>query len=518
MDLLPLDPAITAGQRLLVVDDDLELGELLVGVIGELGLEAVAASSAEGALASFEQSSPTLVLTDLMMPEVSGAELLARLKERNPTIPVLVMSVVNSVEQAVELLKSGADDYLVKPLDFQVLRARLETALRKLSSALDLEELERLIDRSFAPQVGIVWGTSAAMLRVAAQVPRIARTNASVLIRGESGTGKEMIARAIHHASRRAQQPLVSVSCASIPDGLWEREFFGHVKGAYSDAGSGGPGLVSVAGEGTLFLDEVGEIPLPMQAKMLRFLQEKEYRPVGSTVLKQANLRIIAATNRDLVQEIAAGRFREDLYYRLNVLQLELPPLRIRKQDLPHLAGFFLTRYAREFEKPVQGFSPRAIQRLSSHEFPGNVRELENVVQQALVNAQHTLVIAADLPVGDPTILEPSLGAEPAATSVEPARPAGGLAVRSELPYTEAKRQVSEEFERLYVQEVLARHGGNVSRAAAASGLPRKSLARVMARHGLGAGPDGTGGKPGRPRGESFVERIDPRRTAVVLP
>jgi len=507
MSMTPLDPALVAGQRLLVVDDDEDLAELIAGVAGDLGLEASFVTSAERALASFEQASPTLVLTDLIMPGTSGAELLKALKARNPAVPVLVMSVVNSVEQAVELLKSAADDYLVKPIDFSVLRLRFEAVLRKLATGVDLEELERLIDRSLGSPAGLVWGTSKAMLRVAAQVPRIARTNASVLIRGESGTGKEMMARALHGASRRANEPLVSVRCASIPDGLWERELFGYVKGAYSDAGSGAPGLVASTGEGTLFLDEIGEIPLPMQAKMLRFLQEKEYRPVGSTALKRANLRIIAATNRDLVKEVAAGRFREDLYYRLNVLQLELPPLRARKEDIAHLASFFLSRYVEEFEKPVEGFSPRAIQRLCSHEYPGNVRELENVVQQALVNAQYAIILAEDLPVGDPSIREPSMAGPPPLTVAGPAdaTPSASrddLAIPSDLPYNEAKRQLCEAFERLYVKAVLARHEGNVSRAAAAAGLPRKSLSRVMVRHGLAAGPDGTGGRPGRPRVE----------------
>jgi DNA-binding NtrC family response regulator len=509
MDLAPFDPALTAGQRLLIVDDDGDLAQLLRDVLGELGLEATAVPGAEEALAQFERSSPTLVLTDLMMPGTTGAQLLRLIKQRNPTIPVLVMSVVSSVDQAVQLLRSGADDYLTKPLDFAVLRDRLENVLRQLSTSLDLRELEQLIDRSFGPAVGVVWGTSQAMLRVAAQVPRIARTNASVLVHGESGTGKEMIARAIHHASRRSKHPLISVSCGSIPDGLWERELFGHVRGAFSDAGAGAPGLISAAGAGTLFLDEVGEIPLTMQAKLLRFLQEKEYRPVGSTELKRADLRIIAATNRDLRKEVAAGRFREDLFYRLNVLQLELPPLRARKEDIPHLASHFVSRYSKEFEKPIVGFSPRALQRLSSHDFPGNVRELENVVQQALVNARHTVILAGDVPVGDASIDEPVVAAQPAAappaapaTAAQPAQaqPASALAIRVDLPYTEAKQLINEEFERRYVEDLLARHGGNVSRAAAAAGVPRKSLARVMQRHQMAAGPDGSGGRPGRPR------------------
>jgi len=491
----PLDPDLAAGLRLLVVDDDHDLAALLVEVVRELGLDAVSAGSAAEALELFSSLAPNLVLTDLVMPEASGADLLREVKRLNPTIPVIVMSVVNSVEQAVELLKSGADDYLTKPLDFELLRDRLEIVAREVATTRDLEALQELVDRTFHPREGIVWGTSQAMLRVAAQIPRIARTGASVLVHGESGTGKELIARAIHYASRRAKGPMISVSCASIPDGLWERELFGHVKGAFSDAGGGGPGVVEAAHQGTLFLDEVGEIPAPMQPKLLRFLQEKEYRPVGSTQLKQADVRIVAATNRDLKQEVAQGRFREDLYYRLNVLQLRLPPLRERKEDIPHLASFFLHRYADEFDKPAIGFSARGVQRLSSHDYPGNVRELENVVQQALVAARYSVVTANDIPVGDPAIDDPrpEPAAEPVATPAQ-----GALQVSSELPYNEAKRQVIEAFERQYASAVLEAHQGNVSRAAAAAGLPRKSLARIMKRHDL----DG-GGRPGRPRGDS---------------
>jgi DNA-binding NtrC family response regulator len=514
-ELAPLDPHLTAGQRLLVVDDDEDLMELLVDVVGGLGLDVVGATSGEQALQLLEETSPSMVLTDLVMPQMDGAELLRRIKEQNPTTPVIIMSVVSSVQQAVELLHSGADDYLTKPLDFQLLRQRLAALAHTVATARDLEELQQLIDASFHPRVGIIWGTSEAMLRVAAKIPRVARTNASVLVHGESGTGKELVARAVHYASRRARGPMISISCASIPDGLWERELFGHVKGAYSDSGSGGPGMVEAAHEGTLFLDEVGEIPLAIQPKLLRFLQEKEYRPVGSTKLKRADVRIVAATNRDLRAEIKAGRFREDLFYRLNVLQLELPPLRQRKEDLPHLASFFLHRYVEEFEKPAVGFSARALQRLASYDYPGNVRELENVVQQALVSARHSVITAGDVPVGDASITDldpasprPEPVAEPvAAPGVEGGGSSlDGLPVNSSQPYNEAKRQLTEAFEQHYVSRVLAANGGNVSRAAEAAGLPRKSFSRIMRRHGIAAGPDGTGGRPGRPRAESVSQ------------
>jgi len=512
MVLEPLDPPVVGGHRLLVVDDDEDLCELLVDVARGLGFDATGATSAAQALDLFSAVSPTLVLTDLVMPDLSGADLLRQIKKQNPSIPVMVMSVVNSVEQAVELLKIGADDYLTKPLDLEVLRHRLDALVRKATTGRELQELQQLVDRSFRPGVGIIWGTSRAMLEVASQLPRIARTNASVLLHGESGTGKELVARAIHYASQRAKGPMISISCASIPDGLWEREFFGHVKGAFSDSGAGGPGVVETAHEGTLFLDEVGEIPLTMQPKLLRFLQEKEYRAVGSTVLKSANVRIVAATNRDLKTDVMEGRFREDLYYRLNVLQLQLPPLRRRKEDLPHLASHFLHRYVEEFDKPAEGFTPRAIQRLSSHDFPGNVRELENVVQQALVAARHSVVTANDIPVGDVAIVEHDpLARNGGATleykvqrtrgraSAQPPSP-GTLPVHGDLPYSEARKAVVESFERQYVEQLLASHQGNVSRAATAAGLPRKSLARIMKRHDILAGPQGTGGRPGRPR------------------
>jgi transcriptional regulator with PAS, ATPase and Fis domain len=262
--------------------------------------------------------------------------------------------------------------------------------------------------------------------------------------------------------------------------------------------------VVDAAHTGTLFFDEVGEIPLPVQPKLLRFLQEREYRPVGSTAVKRADVRIVAATNRDLRKEVAAGRFREDLYYRLNVLQLQIPPLRERKEDIPHLASFFLRRYVREFDKPSEGFSPRAIQRLSSHDYPGNVRELENVVQQALVAARHTVVTAEDIQVGDPAIIDqiaPTPLDPPPATT----KPSGDdwIRVDCDLPYNEAKQRVTEAFERAYATRVLERHEGNVTRAASAAGLPRKSMARIMRRHNIVAGPDGSGGRPGRPRGQA---------------
>lgn len=500
--LITAGPA--AGLRILAVDDDPGTLEVVVSMLRTLGYEVATARSGADALHVLESAPPSIVVTDLVMPDVDGAELVRRVKASNPAIPVVVMSVLDSVERAVELLKTGADDYLTKPLSLEVLGAHLESIVNKLATRRNVEELEDLVRYAFNPGKDFVLGPSEAILSVAAKIPAMARTDATVLIVGENGTGKELVARAIHSASRRAERKLTSVSCASIPDGLWERELFGHVKGAFSDAGTGAPGLVKAADGGTLFLDEVGEIPLTVQAKLLRFLQEKEIRPVGAASTTVVDVRVVAATNRDLAAEVTAGRFRPDLYYRLNVIPLRMPSLRERKADIPGLATHFLTRYADRFSRPVVGFSPLALQRICSHDYPGNVRELENVVQQALVAARYTVIAADDIPVGDPTITEerPTALAPAAAERAGP-EPSPAPDDEDLPPFGEAKRSTVQAFERSYVTRLLARHEGNVSRAALAAGLPRKSLSRIMNRYRIRGGPNGTGGRRGRPTGSS---------------
>ncbi|MCA9667024.1 MAG: sigma-54-dependent Fis family transcriptional regulator [Myxococcales bacterium] len=536
-----LDPRLVQGVNVVVVDDDPSSLQIVVELLRVLGFSRVeAASGGAAGLELIAEIQPQLVITDLMMPEIDGAQLLEQVKRENPTIRVIVMSVLDSVPQAVRMLKSGADDYLTKPVALDVLRARLDALLVQVSVAREARELRDLIENTLRGPTSFVWGTSPAMMQVAARLPSLARTDAAVLVHGESGTGKEVIARTIHYASSRASGPMISVSCASIPDGLWEREFFGHTKGAFSDSGDGAPGVAAAADGGTLFLDEVGEIPLAMQAKLLRFLQEKEYRPVGATTPRKADVRIVSATNRDLAAEVEAGRFRQDLYYRLNVLPLAVPPLRERKEDVPLLASYFLKRYAREFGREVVALSVRAVQKLCSYDFPGNVRELENVVQQALVGARRSVIHADEIPVGDVAIVERDVLPEPApmATGLldggsedddgdndsdnghfvsaggrvvdEGEGGAGDEAsfVDTDVPYNEAKAEAIERFERGYIEAMLTQHDGNVARAARAAGLPRKSFARIMKRHEIGAGPDGQGGRPGRPRKDAGEERV----------
>jgi len=493
----------------LVVDDDPTSRTLTGQILETLGYQVITATNGEEGLERFEEQRPALVISDLMMPIMDGAEMLQRIKSDNPTVPVVIMTVVDSADQAVRLIKSGADDYLTKPLSMGVLQPRIQALVDRMRLSRDVEELEGLIAFAFNPSEHFVLGTSAAFLKVVAKIPQLARTEVSVLLYGESGTGKELVARAVHHASRRAQGPLITVSCANIPETLWEREFFGHVKGAFSDSGAGAPGLIEAAAGGTLFLDEVGEIPLGMQAKLLRFLQEREYRAVGSTRTLKADVRVVSASNRDLEAEVKAGRFRSDLFYRLNVVPLGIPPLRERKEDIPHLATHFLRRYAEDFGKEVVGFTPVALQRLCSHDYPGNVRELENVIQQCIIAARHNLVSALDVPVGDAALVElPGPLAEAASTAADLEEPEQlvpdklgrlQLSVNLNRTYNDARQLAIARFEQAYVNRLLREHDGNVSRAARSAGLPRKSLSRVMARHGIAAGPDGKGGRPGRP-------------------
>ena len=493
----------------LVVDDDPTSCALTGQLLETLGYRVISATNGEEGLSRFRQHRPDLVISDLMMPIMDGAEMMQKIKADNPTVPVVIMTVVDSADQAVRLIRSGADDYLTKPLSMGVIQPRIQALVDRMSLEQDVEELEGLIAFAFNPSDHFVLGTSVAFLKVVAKIPQLARTEVSVLLYGESGTGKELVARAMHHASRRSGGPLITVSCANIPETLWEREFFGHVKAAFSDSGAGSPGLIEAASGGTLFLDEVGEIPLTMQSKLLRFLQEREYRAVGSTRVKKADVRVVSASNRDLEAEVKAGRFRSDLFYRLNVMPLQIPPLRQRKEDIPHLASHFLRRYAESFDREVVGFSPTALQKLSSHDYPGNVRELENVVQQSIIATRHNLVSAHDVPVGDPALVENMSGplsrVARAPEPVDPHVPSPDGTGLIQIPvdisqaYNEARQRAISQFEQAYVTRLLGQYEGNVSRAARGAGLPRKSLSRVMARHNIAAGPDGKGGRPGRP-------------------
>jgi two-component system, NtrC family, response regulator HydG len=391
--------------RILVADDHDALREGMALSLTRLGHEVLAVKGGAEALAAYRKKPADVVVTDLRMVPVDGIEVVRRLRAEDPDATVLVVSAHGTIATAVDAMREGAIDFLEKPFSPEVLRARVEKAIeiarerrgaRKVRARAEALEEDRI--REHDPH-GLV-GRSEPMRRVLDQVRKVAPTDATVLVLGESGTGKELVARAVHAASGRGEKPFVSVSCAAIPEGLLESELFGHDKGVFTGAVRRKLGRFELAHEGTLFLDEVGEIPPAIQVKLLRVLQERSFERVGGEETVSADVRLVSATNRDLARMVAEGRFREDLYYRLNVVPVRLPPLRERPGDVEELASHFLARVAPRIGRKVTGFAPEALALLRRHAWPGNVRELENVVEQALVFAEGDLVRPEDLPEG----------------------------------------------------------------------------------------------------------------------
>ena len=380
---------------LLIVDDDETTRELCATVSSQAGLNPIAASSAEQALTVLEQRSVDILLTDLKLPGMSGIDLLKRVSELYPRISVIVLTQFGTIDSAIEAGRIGARDYITKPFRIEELRVRLDRAVQ----AADLQEENRQLREQLHTQVafGSFIGSSEKMRRVYRMIEKVGPRNYSVLILGESGTGKELVARAVHLSSPRRDRPFVPVDCSAITPTLIESELFGYVKGAFTGAMQSKQGLLEAANNGTLFLDEIGEMPLDMQAKLLRALQEREVKPVGATERRQIDVRIIAATNRDLEAAIKSGAFRQDLYFRLNVVQVKLPPLRERKTDIPLLVASFLERYAAP-EGPVAEISEEAMRTFMAYDWPGNVRELENAVARAVAHTSGPLIHVGDLP------------------------------------------------------------------------------------------------------------------------
>lgn len=461
--------AATEAPTILVVDDDPDIRLLIETALDGLGQ----IITADGVDAAREQlaSRPDVVLVDLEMPGGSGEDVVESLVQQSPLSTVFVVSAVRDVERTVRLMQAGAEDFLVKPVEPLVLRRRVENALvrhrlanqatdRELPSAEDNPSLARL-----------QMGPSSVMQDLCRQIVTVAGARMTVLIQGETGVGKELVARAVHAASPRASKPFVTVNCGALPRELIEAELFGHTAGAFTGASGSRGGLVKEAAGGTLFLDEIGELPLELQPRLLRFLQQGEVRPVGSDRTTRVDVRVIAATHQNLRERVDANEFREDLYFRLRVLPLEVPPLRDRPADIPALAEHFLREAASKAGRAVRGFEKPALRALMTQSWPGNVRELENRVQRAVVFATTNLVGSRDL------------GMDEVASG-------DSLAWPEELmnaPFSEARDQVVADFERAYVAAALLAADGNVSEAARRSGLPRKSLWRIAQRVGLAA-------------------------------
>jgi DNA-binding NtrC family response regulator len=382
--------------HILVVDDEKHILMVLREALVHFGYRVTCAGSGAEALAAVRSKLFDAAITDIRMPDMSGLDLLREIKRQDESIEVIVMTGYPTITSAVEALKEGAYDYLSKPLILDELEHVMQRVMERRFLRGEVHSLRTRLGEELT--LNELIGTSAAMERVKDVIGKVAVTDSAVLIEGESGTGKELVAAAIHRLSSRVKGPFIPVNCSAIPPDLLESEFFGHVRGAFSGAVSDTLGLFRGANEGTIFLDEIAELPPTLQVKLLRVLQEMQVRPVGSTRAYPVDVRVIAATNRNLEQAMTEGDFRQDLYYRLNVIRITLPPLRERREDIPGLVNHFLRRFNRRFRRDVRGITPEALEALSAYEFPGNVRELENLLERAFAMGAREQIALADLP------------------------------------------------------------------------------------------------------------------------
>jgi DNA-binding NtrC family response regulator len=447
---------------ILVADDQPDILEALRLLLKGAGYQTEAARSVAGILTAVESQPLDAVLMDLNYTRdtTSGREglsALKRIKEIDDSLPVIVMTAWGSVDSAVDAIRHGASDYIEKPWDNTRLLTTINTQLelgRAVRTGRQLERENRALKLTGAPSL---IATAPRMRPILDMMERVAPSDANVLITGEHGTGKEVVARWLHAASPRARSAFVAVNMGGLSDGVFESELFGHVKGSFTDARADRAGRFELADGGTLFLDEIVNVPLNLQSKLLRVLQTREVERVGSSRPKAVNVRVVSATNVEPKEEVAAGRFREDLLFRLNTIELKLPPLRERREDIPALAAHFLKIQSTRYSKPLAGFDPAAMEALMEHLWPGNIRELEHTIERAVLLANDGTIGAADLALND--------------------RSASGPQRLEELTLSEAERTL--------IQKALARHGGNVSHAARALGLSRSALYRRMAAHGL---------------------------------
>jgi two-component system response regulator PilR (NtrC family) len=455
---------MTAKSRVLVVDDERSMREFLEIFFRSEGYDVTTAAGLRDALLHVEGNDFDVVVSDIQMPDGSGIDLLHAVHEASPETVVIMMTAFASTETAIAAIRDGAYDYITKPFKVEEMRIVVEKALEKKllfteNRRLRSELRSRERDRS-------IIGSSPAMQRIFDVVAQVADTKANILISGESGTGKEMVARAIHGIGERRSLPFIAVNCAAIPENLLESELFGHVKGSFTGAVQSKTGLFESADKGTLFLDEIGDLTLSLQVKLLRVIQEKSIRRVGGTDDRRVDVRIIAATNRRLDEEIAAGRFREDLYYRLNVIDIAMPPLRERRDDIPLLVAHFVEKYARELGKPVEGVSEEALNRLVEYRFPGNVRELENVIERAAALSSGPTIGLELLPpaVLNPEVAPPSPRISPEGVNLE---------------------ELMADYERGLLLEALGPAGGVKKRAAQLLGISFRSFRYRMEKLGL---------------------------------
>jgi two-component system, NtrC family, response regulator AtoC len=450
---------------ILIVEDEAKLRRLLELNLGEEGFTTHAAADAESGLKLLAAEKIDLVVTDFRLPGMNGLEFLQAAKRVNASVPVVMMTAFGSVESAVEAMKMGASDYVLKPFSL----AEMVLVIRKELDSHKLREENRSLREALGQryEYANIIARSERMQQVLALVERVAPTNSTVLLGGESGVGKDLIARAIHEHSLRASGPFLKINSTAIPENLLESELFGYEKGAFSGAAGTKPGKFELADKGTLFLDEIGDVPPAIQVKLLRVLQERQFERLGGTKTLKVDVRLVAATNRDLRAALEEGSFREDLYYRLNVVAIDIPPLREHKEDIPALVDFFLSRFAKESGKPVRGVTPAALQKLMDFHWPGNVRELENILERGVTLSSGPMLDVADIHLDAP--------ANSRASGAAPVLPDG---------------ITLEKWEDEIIREALRRAGGNKSQAARALGLSRNALRYRLSKIGVPDPPD----------------------------
>jgi two-component system, NtrC family, response regulator PilR len=454
--------------RILVVDDERSMRELLAIVLRREGYHVMLADCGQTAVTALQRGPVDLLISDIKMPDMSGVDVLKTAKGLDAGLAAIMMTAFASTETAVEAMRLGACDYLIKPFDLDELKLKVREKLEARQLRQENVLLKRALNESH--QFAGIIGRSPAMLAVFDLIQTVARTTSTVLVTGESGTGKELVARAVHHHSLRRERPFVALNCGALPEALLESELFGHMRGAFTGADSNKKGLVEVAEQGTIFLDEIGEMSPMMQVKLLRVLQERTFRRVGGLEEVEADIRVIAATNQELPKMVADGKFREDLFYRINVIPVALPPLRERREDIPLLAEHFLQKFARQMEKDMHGISGEAVALLAAHHWPGNIRELENAMERA-VALERTPVI---LPESLPGPIRLGTASEPAAPQVQ-TLPETGFDLEQHV----------KQVERTYIAQALSRAGGVQVRAAELLGMSFRSFRYYAKKYNL---------------------------------
>jgi two-component system response regulator PilR (NtrC family) len=461
-----IKPADRRPPRILVVDDERSMRELLAIVLRREGYEVVLAENGQAAVDALERAPIDLLISDIKMPDMSGVDVLRAAKKVDQDVLGIMITAFASTETAIEAMRLGACDYLSKPFDVDLLKMKVREKIENRQLRQENVLLKRTLGLSH--EFSNIIGRSEVMLEVFKMIETVARTNSTILLTGESGTGKGLVAQAIHFHSLRRERPMVSLNCGAMPEALLESELFGHMRGAFTGAETNKKGLLEVAEKGTIFLDEIGEMSAVMQVKLLRVLQERRFRRVGGLEELQADIRVIAATNQDLTKAVAENRFREDLYYRINVIPIALPPLRDRREDIPLLAHHFLAKYAEQMGKSIGGIAHGAMELLTRHDWPGNIRELENVIERAVALESTPAILPESLP--------PSVrGIAPRNGASNDHLPPAGFDLEAHV----------KEIERGYIAQALERAGGVQVKAAELLGMSFRSFRYYVKKYNL---------------------------------